>query len=233
MPANPEITLPDEFASTMQQLVAEAEKTVSPRNGAGLSEVDAAMFRQLGKVAERLSGLDHSFSQLAEQNSSAALTARLERMEGQLATLCQTESVNHRLFNSLHEELKSYRDNFLRESLQKPFTRDLVRLFDDLTALHEQMQSATTSSTKKAGMIERWCANLQNATQALLEVLHRMDVDPMEEHERVNPALHRVVTFEPANSTEDDGLIVARVKRGFTWRDQVLRAEEVVAKRFR
>ena len=31
---------------------------------------------------------------------------------------------------------------------------------------------------------------------------------------------------------EEDGQIVMRVKRGFVWRDQVLRPEEVVAKRF-
>jgi molecular chaperone GrpE (heat shock protein) len=240
MPANPEITLPDEFASTMQQLVAEASKSVTPQDGNGsasTNENDAAMYRHFVKVTERLGGLERSFSQLAERNSSssgegAELTARLERMEGQLSGLCQTESVNQRLFNSLHQELKSYRDNFLRESLQKPFIRDLVVLFDDLTALHGQMQTTAPSSAKKAGVIERWSANLQNAIQTLLEILHRMDVDPVEVRERVDPALHRVVTFEAAEFAEEDGRIVMRVKRGFIWRDQILRPEEVVAKRF-
>lgn len=59
-----------------------------------------------------------------------------------------------------------------------------------------------------------------------------MEVNEIEPKEMVDRAFHRVVSFEPADFTEDDGRIVMRVKRGFTWRDQVLRPEEVVAKRF-
>ena len=97
MPANPEITLPDEFASTMQQLVAEAEKKVAPAGNSSAEESDAEMYRHFAKVAERLSGLERSFSQLAERNSSSSnedseVIARLERMEDQIGALCQTES---------------------------------------------------------------------------------------------------------------------------------------------
>jgi molecular chaperone GrpE (heat shock protein) len=48
----------------------------------------------------------------------------------------------------------------------------------------------------------------------------------------VDRAFHRVVSYEPADFAEEDGRIIMRVKRGFLWRDQVLRPEEVVAKRF-
>ena len=54
----------------------------------------------------------------------------------------------------------------------------------------------------------------------------------VESKEKVDRAIHRVVSFEPAEFAEDDGRIVMRLKRGFRWRDQVLRPEEVVAKRF-
>ncbi len=47
-------------------------------------------------------------------------------MDEQLAAIRSTESVNQRLFDSLHDELLKYRDNFLHESLQKPFIHDLV-----------------------------------------------------------------------------------------------------------
>jgi molecular chaperone GrpE (heat shock protein) len=242
MQAQTEISPPSEFASTMQQLVAEAEKNIGPRpTGASLPFVENGAGAQAGfaKLAERLSGLERLLSQVAEKVSVPALpeggfdlAAQMQRMEEQMAGLCQTESVNHRLFNSLHQELKSYRDNFLRESLQKPFIRDLVMLYDDLSNLAGQMESAGPASAKKAGAISQWCANLQNAVDALLELLQRMDVNPVEAGEFVDRALHRVVSYEPAEFVEDDGRIVLRVKRGFIWRDQVLRPEEVVAKRF-
>ena len=48
------------------------------------------------------------------------------------------ESANSKLFDALHAELKGYKDNFLFDTLQKPFIRDLVSLFDDLSSMHEQ-----------------------------------------------------------------------------------------------
>jgi molecular chaperone GrpE (heat shock protein) len=48
----------------------------------------------------------------------------------------------------------------------------------------------------------------------------------------VDRVFHRVVSYEPTDFAEDEGRIVMRVKRGFLWRDHVLRPEEVVAKRF-
>jgi molecular chaperone GrpE (heat shock protein) len=160
------------------------------------------------------------------------LPEQLQRIDEHLLALRNTESVNQRLFNSLHQELKSYRDDFLRESLQKPFIRDLVVLFDDLNALASQMETSNGTSDKRQGATAQWSDNLQNAIHSLIEVLHRMEVNEIEPKEMVDRAFHRVVSYEPADFAEDDGRIVMRVKRGFVWRDQILRPEEVVAKRF-
>ncbi len=236
MPADPELTLVDEFASTMQQLVAEAERKGDPReSGADLNLHGSAT--DVAQLAERIASLERILSGVAKKISAPALSesavvGQLKKMEEQMAMLSQTESVNQRLFNSLHQELKSYRDNFLRESLQKPFIRDLVMLYDDLSNLAAQMENAAAAPSKKTNAVQQWSTNLQNAVQALLEVLHRMDVNPIEASEFVDRGMHRVVSYEPAEFVEDDGRIVLRVKRGFIWRDQVLRPEEVVAKRF-
>lgn len=72
----------------------------------------------------------------------------MQRIEEHLVAIRGTESVNQRLFNSLHQELKNYRDDFLRESLQEPFIRDRVVLFDDLTSLVAQMELAANNSEK-------------------------------------------------------------------------------------
>ena len=235
MITNGEIKLPDEFASTMQQLVAEAEKNISP--GATASAGGAAEIRaDLVALNERMAGLERAISNgLAKVTAAlpaANDTEQMQRMDEHLVALRNTESVNQRLFNSLHQELKSYRDNFLRESLQKPFIRDLVVLFDDLTSLASQMEKAGGAQGKKQEAIAQWSENLQNAIHSLVEVLHRMEVTEIEPKEMVDRAFHRVVSQEPADFAEDDGRIVMRIKRGFVWRDQVLRPEEVVAKRF-
>jgi len=137
--------------------------------------------------------------------------------------------VNHRLFDSLHEELLKYRDNFLYESLQKPFVRDLLGVYDDLTTLATQLKTA--SEGRKSERLARWQDNLGNAIHGLLEVFHRLEVTEVEPKEFVDLAIHRVANYESTERAEDNGRIVKRIKPGFIWRGNVLRPEEVIALR--
>jgi molecular chaperone GrpE (heat shock protein) len=232
-----EIKITDEFASAMQQLSAEAEKTLpDDMPGEGNS---GAQFAQILEEFRSLNGRMTSFEgtvlsrlEKLESTEKSDLAEQLRKMDEHMVALRNTETVNQRLFDSLHEELIKYRDNFLHESLQKPFIRDLVILFDDLSGLLSQIETAGEASGGKRGALSQWRDNLENAIHSLTEILHRMEVSEIEPKEKVDRALHRVVSFEPADFAEEDGQIVMRVKRGFQWRDQVLRPEEVVAKRF-
>ena len=223
----------------MQQLSAEAEKTIAPgASDEAEQHVPPAEVRQeFAGLNERIEGLEQMLSDALEKLTapkadSAELTAQMRRMDEHLMALRNTESVNHRLFNSLHQELKSYRDNFLRDSLQKPFIRDLIVLFDDLSSLAAQMQSAAPPAEAKRGTLTQWCDNLENSIHSVVEIMNRMEVNEIEQKDTVDRTLHKVVSYEPADFPEEDGRIVMRVRRGFVWRGQVLRPEEVVAKRF-
>jgi molecular chaperone GrpE (heat shock protein) len=167
-----------------------------------------------------------------EKTGQTDFAEQFRKMDENMAALRNTETVNQRLFDSLHDEMIKYRDNFLHESLQKPFIRDLVILFDDLSGLLSQFQTTIDAGGGKRGSVGQWRDNLENAIHSLTEILHRMEVSEIEPKETVDRALHKVISFEPADFAEEDGQIVMRIKRGFLWRDQVLRPEEVVAKRF-
>jgi molecular chaperone GrpE (heat shock protein) len=231
-----EIKITDEFASAMQQLSAEAEKTL-PENSWGNSQ-NGEQFAQILEEFRRLNGRMTSFEQVVlgrleklEKAEQSDFEEQFRKMDENMAALRNTETVNQRLFDSLHDEMIKYRDNFLHESLQKPFIRDLVILFDDLSRLLSQLQSAVDGENKR-GPLTQWRDNLENAIHSLTEILHRMEVSEIEPKDIVDRALHKVISYEPADFAEEDGQIVMRVKRGFLWRDQVLRPEEVVAKRF-
>jgi molecular chaperone GrpE (heat shock protein) len=229
-----ETKIADEFTSAMQQLSAEAEKTL-PENAwqDDSGEQFGRILREFGALNERLQGLEETVASRLKVGGSTDLSEQFRKMDEHMVALRNTESVNQRLFDSLHQELIKYRDNFLHESLQKPFIRDLLVLFDDLSGLSAQLQTALESGGEsKRGKLAQWRDNLENAIHSLTEILHRMEVSEIEPKEMVDRALHRVVSFEPSDFAEDEGRIVMRVKRGFLWRDQVLRPEEVVAKRF-
>jgi molecular chaperone GrpE (heat shock protein) len=232
-----EIKITDEFTSAMQQLSAEAEKTL-PENGwedRNNSEQFARILREFSTLNGRLQSLEETVASRGRKvgdTEQTDLAERFRKMDEHMVALHNTETVNQRLFDSLHQELIKYRDNFLHESLQKPFIRDLLILFDDLSALSAQLQTAVEGNEAKRGKLVQWRDNLENAIHSLTEILHRMEVSEIEPKELVDRALHRVVSYEPSDFAEDEGRIVMRVRRGFLWRDQVLRPEEVVAKRF-
>src|SRR5437763_8653622 len=231
-----EIKITDEFASAMQQLSAEAEKTL-PEN-AWDSEGNAAQFALILDEVRALNGRMASFEQTVlgrleklEKTEQSDFAEQFRKMDEHMVDLRNKETVNQRLFDSLDDELIKYRDNFLHESLQKPFIRDLVILFDDLSGLLSQLQTAIEGSEGKRSALAQWRDNLENAIHSLTEILHRMEVSEIEPKETVDRAIHRVISFEPADFAEEDGQIVMRIKRGFLWRDQVLRPEGVVEKR--
>ena len=230
------MTTPDEFAAAMQQLSAEAEKTLSIAQ----SESPAEDTRMLPKLLWEVRGLGTRLESLEKALTSTISTApstedgpgvaqQLQKMDEQLAAIRSSESVNQQLFDTLHAELINYRDNFLHESLQRPFIHDLVLLYDDLMGLAEQLRSA--AEEKKRGHISQWRDNLDNAIHSLVEILHRFEVKEIEPKEFLDRSIHRVVSYEPADFAEDEGRIVMRVKRGFLWRGKLIRPEEVIAKR--
>jgi molecular chaperone GrpE (heat shock protein) len=230
------IAAPDEFATAMQQLSAEARKALVPPPRPNRPAEMAVSATQA--LDDRLQNLEKSVCRKMDELARAFaqpktndLGTRLQQIEEQLAAIRNTESVNQRLFDSLHDELLKYRDNFVHESLQKPFIHDLVHLFDDLSSLAGQVQT-NSQETKKRAHVAQWHENLENAIHSLVEILHRFDVKEIEQKDMIDRALHKVVTYEPADFPEDDGRIVMRLKRGFLWRDKLIRPEEVIAKRW-
>ena len=229
---NKPVSEADEFAAVMQQLSAEAAKTVGPApytdTATWPTESPAPNFESLLKNFEQavLSRLD------AMAAPSAELNQRFEKIEEQLQALRSTDSVTQQLFDSLHAELRKYRDNFLHESLQKPFIHDLVILYDDLNSLSAQLRTAADEKGGKRSHIAQWRDNLENAVHSLVEILHRFEVHEIEAKEFVDRSLHKVISYEPADFAEEDGRIIMRVRRGFIWRGKVVRPEEVIAKRF-
>ena len=236
------ITITDEFASAMQQLSAEASGVLADKDPSRQTDIETGthlreILAEFRTLTDRIDKLERTFSERLEQLAEAKaappafdFVKQFQKLDEQLAVIRSTETVNKRLFDSLHEELIGYRDNFLHESLQKPFIRDLVVLFDDLTGLSGQLRAAEMDGVR--GAMTQPHENLENAIHSLMEILHRLEVKEIEPKEMVDRACHRVISYEPADFQEDDGRIVMRIKRGFLWRDRLLRPEEVIAKRF-
>jgi molecular chaperone GrpE (heat shock protein) len=231
MPEVKSIKMPDEFATAMQQFSAEAAKRSSPGSAGPLDAATPQALDELRGMVERLEKLESVLTDKIDKINGVDLLGRFQKIDEQLAAIRSNGNMNQRVFDSLHDELIKYRDNFLHESLQKPFIHDLVHLFDDLSSLSEQLRTASEEESGR-GHVAQWRDNLENGIHSLVEILHRLEVKEIDVKEKVDRSFHKVVSFEPADFQEDDGRIVMRLKRGFFWRGKLIRPEEVIAKRF-
>ena len=117
-----------DFAAVMQDLSAQASPQENGGSHADLANGITASLSALHALGQRIEALEETMIRKFEPLS-------LAKIEKDVTAIRESESVNQRLFDSLHGELASYRDNLIRESLQKPFIRDLLVLFDDLSAI--------------------------------------------------------------------------------------------------
>jgi molecular chaperone GrpE (heat shock protein) len=149
--------------------------------------------------------------------------------------------VNQKLFDAMHQELRGYKDGFLLEILHRPLIRDLIVLYDDLSALHrrtaaslEGMKSASPEAQAAQKQLQALTTNLDHIVDSLLEVLARMDVRRLEPSTgKLDKLNHRVLHVEPAQSQEEDQNVASSLKPGFLWRERTIRPEEVTIKRWR
>ena len=256
-----------DFAGEMKSLASQAEAKASGAVRMDRNDLLLALGQMLRPLAFELESVKRQNAEMA-----AALTAlgksasaqpatptsqAIENISQQLQRIGSVESANQKLFDALHAELKGYKDNFLFDALQKPFIRDLVALFDDFTAVHEQalarlakLRGAPSEKPGKShgdkkrdaapgedeeAFLQNLAGNVENQIHHMIEVFLRMDV----ELSRTPPGApidkksHRTVGVEPAANADDDGLVARSVKPGFTWRERAIRPEEVVARRWK
>ncbi|HEV7404332.1 MAG TPA: nucleotide exchange factor GrpE [Chthoniobacteraceae bacterium] len=198
-----------------------------------------AMGRTSGEHALILSRLDRSTAESTEaQKELPKVVADLRAM------VDQRNSISRQMFDALHEELKSYKDGFLLDTVHRPMIRDLITLYDDLSHIHQQMRAPIESahvalqghetSGDLGSRLESVSLHLEHNLDFILEVLARLEVARMAQGSgRLNKQTQRAVAVEAAEDPDEDMMVVRTVKRGFLWKERVVRAEEVVIKKWK
>jgi len=165
----------------------------------------------------------------------------LERILGEFRRLEEMETANRQLFDTLHSELRQYRDGFLLESLRLPVIRDLLSLLDDMESVRCQVGALLPGAPGGVGarargevarVLERASQNLENTLHFLREILLRMDVEEVGEGTgSFDRAIHRQVGVEPVSDPTEEGRVASVVRAGFVWRSRTLRPAEVIVRK--
>ncbi len=160
------------------------------------------------------------------------------------AALEQRNVVNRAMFEVLHGELKTYKDAFVLEAVLRPVIRDIISLYDDIFEIHRQLALALDSQEQRGGLsgsalilfenVAAPAKQLEHNRDAILEVLERLDVTLTAVGTgKLDKLSQRAVSVEFTDSQEQDNDIVKIIKRGFMWKDRVIRPEEVVIKKWK
>jgi len=179
----------------------------------------------------------------AANDAEAPARQDLPQVVSSLRDLLEQKSgVNQQMFDALHQELKGYKDGFLLESVHRPIIRDLVTLYDDLVEIHRQLGAALSEEAPAPGtgtlaLIERLRTtelNVEHNLEFIIEVLARLEVTPMSNGTgKLDKRTQRAVAVELAEDPDHDTMVVRSMKRGFLWKERVLRAEEVVIQKWK
>jgi molecular chaperone GrpE (heat shock protein) len=120
--------------------------------------------------------------------------------------------------------------------------RDLISLYDDLSGIHGQVADIRALASNAEGdgakllldRLDHAATNIAHNCDFILEVLARLDAEPMPRGTgKLDKRTQSVVLLESAQSPAEDGFIARTLKRGFVWKGRVVRAEEVVMKRWK
>jgi len=209
-----EISKDTEFSEELRTLVIEATQISAPASKAA-------------QTPER---------PLREDEVRAILKPILDGIESR-------NTVSKSMFEALHGELKTYKDGFILEAVLRPVIRDLISVFDDLGDTHRQL-AATISSLQstdlKAGVkllaenVSNTATNIDHNLHFILEVLERLDVTQMPTQAgKLDKRNQKAVAVETTDDQNEDLDVVRIVRRGFRWRDRVVRPEEVVIKKWK
>ena len=157
-------------------------------------------------------------------NGLSELASEIASIKDTLAQGLTDSTTQRGAFDALYAELKQYKEDFIYQN-EKSLLLDLLLFYDSLNWFQ-------ASLIKKEMSPEVVADSFQYLLDEMLELLYRRDVLPMEATDAFDRQRQKVIKTVEAESLDEDYAIQSVLKRGFTRGDRVLRAEEVVVKRF-
>ncbi len=175
-------------------------------------------------------GQDHDIKQ---DNNEILLSLKeqtllLKDIQEKIQNRLEFDEIKEKAFNKLYEEMKRQQNMFeLSDKAVKPILTDLILLFDNFKKFEASLINETEDEEERL-------QHFRFLMEQLIEILYRQEVNIIEENvsNTFNSKIQKAVKTEKTESKEDDFKIERVVRNGFTWRDKILRSQEVVVRRF-
>ena len=123
-----------------------------------------------------------------------------------------------------HNELSNLIDNSMR-----PLLLDLLLFYDSMKQFKEQLAESDEINKEKISQ------DFQYRFDELIEILYRQEVIPIDKNisNKLDSKFQKARQIEEVKNMDEDFKVSRIIREGFTWREQVLRPQEVVVKRYK
>ena len=176
-----------------------------------------------GAAAPAINGLEALNSRLAMlEERSAEIAEQNRRILTVLEDRAAFDRARESAIDKMHGELQVFKQKGI-DYARKEVLLSLLLLYDNVQECLARIEADSDSH-----------ASVDFLREILLETLFREDVEPMEfDDDRVRRQRHKIIRTVPTEDPALDHTVEQVTRRGFVWRDTVLRPEHVVVRRYR
>lgn len=159
----------------------------------------------------------------------AALTSSVDGRLLHLSELFQSrlayDKAKEEAFDRLYGELEQLKSNATFEQL-KPLYLDLILLFDRIENICQSLQLSGQQDPSALSLF-------RSLNDELIEILYRREIELFQSvSPAFDPSNQRAIGVEPTSVEGETGRVAKVVRRGFRYRSRLIRAEEVIVKKF-
>jgi molecular chaperone GrpE (heat shock protein) len=191
-------------AASFHDLVNPQGQTV-PSDDAGLRPALENIVKKTGDIGNRLEDLYQLFE------------ARL-----------QSDDVQAKALERLHDQLQDYKSNFIRQALL-PVLKDLIFCIDFVTDEIERMREKTDCQSALLAAAK----SFEHVKHMLTDALFKYDVEPYRcEDEFFDRKTQQCLRIVPTNFEADDKKIAVRGVIGYREQETILRKEQVTVYKY-
>lgn len=153
-----------------------------------------------------------------------ALTTEQRNLNELFSTRLRSDEAQGRAVEKLHDELRQYKANFIRQQLL-PLLKEVIFCHDFVVAQINRLESNADAGAATAP--------LDATRQMLIDLLFKYDVEPFRtEDERFDPKSQQCTQTFATPEAESDKTVAARGLPGFRGPDGIVRREQVTVYKF-
>lgn len=208
------------------------EENIASPSVMGSSDYDQEPNTTNNSEHSSVESADESSSPIPDKKTEQQLLVTLTEISAELSSLNLTvesrlnyDKVKEEAFDRLYAELEALKRNSAFEHI-RPLYIDLILFFDRVESIRQDTSQSPNVSPTLSNLLE-------TLSDELLEILYRREVEIINmTSSTFDPTVQRAIGTQPASDETENNYVATIVRRGFKYRDRILRPEEVIVKKY-